>query len=189
MPQAQQWTIERIIAASRQWVDEVVIKENFCPFAKREQDQGRIRYCVATGNGLEQAVQFFADELLRLDEEAQIETTLAIYPTGFEDFDDYLELLELAQQVLESIGYEGRYQIASFHPDYCFEGAEEDDAANYTNRSPFPMLHLLREAGLNQALANYPDPESIPARNVAHAQALGREELQGRIDAILLQKD
>ena len=189
MEQTQRWTHESIIAACRGWVDKVVVAENFCPFAKREQDKGSVRYCVATGNGLEQAVQFFADELMRLDDTPEIETTLAIYPTGFEDFDDYLELLELAQEVLESIGYEGRYQIASFHPEYCFEGVEEDAAENYTNRSPFPMLHLLREASLSQALANYPAPESIHERNVEHARQLGRDELQGRLDALLLQKD
>lgn len=189
MAPSQRWTHENIITACRRWVDDVVIRENFCPFAKREQDKGSVRYCVATGNGLEQAVQFFADELMRLDDTPETETTLAIYPTGFDDFDDYLELLELAQEVLESIGYEGRYQIASFHPDYCFEGAAEDAAENYTNRSPFPMLHLLREASLSQALANYPNPESIPERNVAHARELGRTELQGRLDAVLLQEN
>ncbi|MDH5711889.1 MAG: DUF1415 domain-containing protein, partial [Gammaproteobacteria bacterium] len=111
------------------------------------------------------------------------ETTLLVFAEGFKDFGDYLDLVELAQDLLADQGYEGIYQIASFHPDYCFADAELDDAANYTNRSPYPMLHLIREASMEKALAHYPEPEKIPERNVEYARELGLEEMQRQLEA------
>ena len=103
---------------------------------------------------------------------------------GLEDFDDYLDFLAVAEALLVEQGYEGTYQLASFHPDYCFDGAEQDDPANFTNRSPWPMLHLLREAGLEQALAHYPEPEAIPERNIERMGQLGSERLSAELAAL-----
>jgi len=176
-------TAENILDACQNWVDTVVIGENFCPFAKRERDRDSIRYSIAPSDKLEVAIQFFADELLFIDENPDTETSLLIFPASFDHFDDYLELLELSQEVLESIGFEGRFQLASFHPEYCFEGCSEDDAENYTNRSPYPMLHLIREESLEKALKSVQSPESIPERNVAHAKKLGIETLRKLLDS------
>ena len=108
---------------------------------------------------------------------------MLIYANAFADFDEYLDFVSLAQGLLEAQNYEGVYQLASFHPNYCFEGATEDDAANYTNRSPYPMLHLLRESSLENALRNYPNPEMIPANNIQLLRQLGLEKMQTTLEA------
>ena len=111
-----------------------------------------------------------------------METTFIIFPDNFSDFETYLDLVELSEALAADQGYEGIYQIASFHPEYCFEGAEADDPANYTNRSIYPMLHLLREDSLSDALDNFPDAESIPERNIAFAQRKGLAFMQSLRD-------
>ena len=100
------------------------------------------------------------EECVRLDEDESIVTSLLIFPNAFKQFDDYLDIVELAEELLEANGYEGVYQLASFHPQYIFGGAPVNDAANYTNRSVYPMLHLLREEQIEKALERYPNPEN-----------------------------
>ena len=95
-----------------------------------------------------------------------VETVIVIYPTGLESFFDYLDFLETANELLIEEGYEGTYQLASFHPDYCFDEVKQDDPSNYTNRSPYPILHILREASLERVLQSYKEPESIPENNI-----------------------
>jgi hypothetical protein len=112
---------------------------------------------------------------------SQAETGLFIVPQGLQAFADYLELLGAAEDALGAAGLDGILQLASFHPDYVFADAAVDDPANYTNRSPYPMFHLIREAGLAAALESYPDPEAIPERNVRKLRALGLAELQRRL--------
>ncbi|MDT8451452.1 MAG: DUF1415 domain-containing protein [Gammaproteobacteria bacterium] len=172
-----------VIKQTRCWVKTVIVGNNFCPFARRELERGSIRYSVKTGRDMESALQAVVDECIQLDNNDAIETMLLIFPEGFQDFEDYLQLVELAEGLLADQGYESVYQVASFHPDYCFAGAEQNDAANYTNRSPYPMLHLIREASLEQALINYPEPEKIPEQNVERARELGLEEMQRRLKA------
>ena len=109
----------------------------------------------------------------RLDNDPSIETSFLIFPNAFQKFHDYLDLLSLADDRLKRNGYEGIYQVASFHPLYLFANSDETDPANYTNRSIYPMLHLLREESMTKALANYKDPESIPMRNIDFAKKKG----------------
>lgn len=168
---------------TRCWVKTVIVENNFCPFARRELERGSIRYSVKPDRDAKSALQTVIDECIQLDNNEDIETTLLIFPEGFQDFEDYLELVELAEGLLADQGYESVYQVASFHPDYCFAGAEQNDAANYTNRSPYPMLHLIREASLEQALNSYPEPEKIPERNIERARELGLEAMQRRLEA------
>ena len=132
-----------------------------------------IRYVVLPDITLESALEAVVEELRYLDRSVDIETTLVIFPNQFSDFEDYLDLAELAEDLSVEQGYEGIYQIASFHPDYRFEGAKDNDPANYTNRSPYPMLHILREDSITKALDHYIDPEGIPERNIAFAQEKG----------------
>lgn len=165
------------LAATRQWVETFVVARNVCPFAGREMARDTIRYVILDAADWEQALLTLVAECERLDETPAIETTLLVLTPGLEAFDDYLDFLEVAETLLADQGYEGTYQLASFHPDYCFADAEPEDPANFTNRSPFPMLHLLREAGLEQALAHYPDPEAIPERNVAALREVGQAPL------------
>lgn len=165
------------LAATRQWVETFVVARNVCPFAGREVARDTIRYVILDAGDWEQALLTLVAECERLDETPAIETTLLVLTPGLEAFDDYLDFLEVAEALLADQGYEGTYQLASFHPDYCFADAAPEDPANFTNRSPFPMLHLLREAGLEQALAHYPDPEAIPERNIAALRDVGHEAL------------
>jgi len=115
----------------------------------------------------------FVQEMERLDNDEGIETSFLIFPNTFQKFDDYLDLLSLAEDRLKRNGYEGIYQVASFHPDYRFAEAAPDDPANFTNRSIYPMLHLLREESIERVLENFPDPDSIPSNNIAFANRKG----------------
>lgn len=158
---------------TEQWIESIVIGLNFCPFAKREIRKNAVRYVLTESTEMADVLAQLMEECAFLDGNPATETTLLILPVGFEEFYDYLELHALAEDLLEEHDYEGVYQIASFHPDYCFADADSDDAANYTNRSPYPMLHLLREASLESAIDNYPDIDSIPETNMQKARGLG----------------
>jgi hypothetical protein len=174
------------IAKVRRWLQDVVIGYNFCPFAQREFDAGRVRYRVFEGRKSKGAIAALLDELDFLAEHDDIETTLLILADGWRDFYDYLTLLDTAQQALEDTGYEGIYQLASFHPDYVFVDEAVDDASNYTNRSPLPLLHLLRESSIERAIASDPNIDQIPERNKQVARARGAacwRELLAKIDA------
>jgi hypothetical protein len=112
---------------------------------------------------------------LNLNEQPEVETALIILPEGFSDFEEYLDLVYEAEELIIDEGFEGTYQVASFHPNYVFADSDDNDPANYTNRSPYPMLHILREDLLEVAVDNHPDPESIPDQNIAKAKSLGLE--------------
>jgi len=168
---------EEIINSCRCWVERVIVGLNFCPFAKPVVESGGLVYQMVNERGLEACLMALSDEFKRLENDPSIETSLLIYPQGFESFDDYLELLAVADALIEDQGFEGTYQLASFHPDYCFDGQDVDDAANYTNRSPYPMLHLLREESIEKVLETVKSPEKIPERNIEFARAKGVEEM------------
>jgi len=169
---------QEIIAHSKNWLSRFIIQHNICPFAKREFDKGTIHYAVIDENKIEEQLQALILACNQLDNDSAIETTLVIFPQGLNEFDDYLDFLEIANALMHKQGYEGVYQLASFHPEYCFEGVETDDASNYTNRSPYPMLHLIREASLEKVLTKYPHPEKIPERNIEYTRGLGRKALE-----------
>ena len=179
-----------VIKATRYWLEHTVIGFNFCPFAKREFVRQSIRYWVSDADKIEQALEDLLTSISELEQDASIETTLVILPKGFADFEDYLDLLDMANELLAMQELEGVFQLASFHPDYCFEGQLKHDPANYTNRSPYPMLHLLREASIEMALEFVDDPDSIPERNVELAREKGAEVFQAILsNAISKQTD
>jgi hypothetical protein len=168
--------------AVRAWVEDLVVGLEWCPFARREVMQGTVRYVetrATTDLGLLSAL---ADEFRLLDDQADIETTLVIVPHMLGRFDDYLEFLAYMDPLLESVDRTGVYQVASFHPDYRFEGTEADDPSNWTNRSPWPLLHILREDSLSKAIAAWEDkhgPASgIPERNIASTREMGSNALR-----------
>ena len=174
MSEASQNAIEK----TQQWIETIVVGLNFCPFAKRELRKNAVRFILNESTDIQETLQQLIAECAFLDANLEFETTLLILPNGFEDFLHYLDLTELAEDLLAEQGYEGVYQVASFHPDYCFADVDSEDAANYTNRSPHPMLHLLREASLDIAIDNYPDIDSIPETNMQKARSLGAEFFQ-----------
>ncbi len=171
------------IAATQNWVETVVVGLNFCPFAKKEVVQNTIRYTNASGTSVSAVLEDLASECQQLEQNPSIETTLLILPCGFEDYFHYLDLLDRAERQLQKQKKTGIFQLASFHPDYCFAGCEEDDPANYTNRSPYPMLHILREESLEQVLQRYKEPESIPENNIQCARGLGVDALQRLLES------
>ena len=167
-------TDDLIIQQTKQWLNEIVIGLNFCPFAKNVFDQELVYYKVVISKNLEEALAVLIDECQRLDHDNKIETTLIIFPDILSNFDDYLDFVALANQLLDTQNYTGVYQLASFHPDYCFNETDVNAAENYTNRSPYPMLHLLRESTLEKALKSYAEPEKIPIHNIETAKKKGR---------------
>jgi uncharacterized protein len=164
---------QQIIDQTKKWIAEVVIGCNFCPFAARVIKQQTVFYKVETTTALPDCLESFLQEVARLDNDNTIETAFLIFPNAFKHFDDYLDLVAVAEKLLKQKGYNGIYQLASFHPLYMFADAVEDDAANFTNRSLYPMLHLLRESSIDKALEHYDDPEAIPERNINFAREKG----------------
>jgi len=169
---------ESVVQATRNWVEDVVVGYNLCPFAKRELVRDRVRFVVSDADNEDSLLQALQTELLRLDDEPETETTLLIHPHVLQSFADYNDFLDAADGLLVYLDMEGVYQIASFHPDYQFADAEPDAAENYTNRSPFPMLHLLREASLEAAIDSHPDVDGIPQRNIDLMNKLGVEKMR-----------
>ncbi len=172
---------EAIIHAVRRWVEDLVIGLNLCPFAGRELVRNRVRFVVTEAVSEGQLLAALETELALLNEDAALETTLLIHPDVLQDFSDYNQFLDIAERLLTQTELDGVYQVASFHPDYQFAGTAVDAAENFTNRSPYPLLHILREASLEQRIADYPDAEQIPARNIERMKGLGREKLQALI--------
>lgn len=177
---------EQTLAQVRQWLTDFVVGLQLCPFAAAPLHAGRVRYTVCAQTHARGIYRAFLEELdtfLHMSAE-QAETSLFILSRGLVDFEDYLDMLATLEDAVVEAGLEGVVQIASFHPDYRFEGSDPDDPANFTNRSPYPIFHLIREAGLEEALAKFPDPESIPERNMARMRELGLETLQARLAAL-----
>jgi len=177
-------TAEQIIGRTKKWIVDVVIGCNFCPFAANVVKQQTIFYKVEENRDMDACLDSFLYEMKRLDNDATIETTFLIFPNTFQKFNEYLDLLSLAEDRLKRNGYEGVYQVASFHPLYRFTNSVENDPANYTNRSIYPMLHLLREESIDRALENYKDPESIPVRNINFAREKGLVYMKMLRDAL-----
>ncbi len=164
----------KIEAETRTWISDFVISLNLCPFAESVRDRSGIRVHCYNGTDLEQCLKVLASELLDLAEKDDFHTTLLVLAHSFSDFDEFLDLAAMADGLLEQLDLVGQIQIATFHPNYQFDGEPADDPANYTNRSPYPMLHLLRESAVAKAVAHYPDVESIPERNIEKLRELGK---------------
>ena len=166
---------QHVIDETRRWISSMVIGLNLCPYAQRVFDGGKIRYVVTEAIDTRTLAKAFADELklLRSTPIAEIETTILIHPNVLHDFLDYNEFLDVADRMIAEVGLEGAVQVASFHPDYQFAEAEPDAAENYTNRSPYPMLHLLREASISQAAKDPDEVLAIPRRNIETLKNMG----------------
>ncbi len=164
---------EQVIKQTQRWINEVVIGCNFCPFAAQVVKQQKVFYKVQTASEPAVCLESFLLEAERLDNDPSIETSFLILPNAVSDFSDYLDMVSVAEKLLEQHDYNGIYQLASFHPQYRFADSTTEDAADYTNRSVYPMLHLLRESSIDKALENYTNPEDIPQRNINFARDKG----------------
>ena len=166
------------IKQTRQWLEDVVIGLNLCPFARKPFNAGQVRLTVSDSRNVETLLGDLHEELDRMDRTPadDIDTTLLIITDQLQDFLDYNDVLDLADGLLEQQGWEGTFQIASFHPAYQFADTQVDDRENFTNRAPYPILHILREASLDRGLASYPDPEQIPERNISTLNGLNDDQ-------------
>jgi hypothetical protein len=166
-----------VVEATREWVERVVVGLNLCPFAKAVHVRGQIRYAVTLAKTPARLVDDLVGELRLLvsADPAQVETTLLIAPLMFPEFEDYNDFLDIAESLVDELDLSGVVQVASFHPAYRFAGTSKDAIENYTNRSPYPMFHLLREESVERAVTSYPDVADIPERNIVTMNRLGLE--------------
>jgi hypothetical protein len=176
---------DKIVESVRQWVESLVVDMNLCPFAKRELVKDRVRFTVTQAITEEQLLEALQAELELLNNNPSIETTLLIHSKVLQDFHDYNQFLNYTDGLLVQMGLEGVYQIASFHPNYQFAGTDPEDAENYISRSPYPVLHILREESLERVIDDFPDIEQIPVRNVELMNSLGKKKLQTLMQACL----
>lgn len=166
---------EQVLAEMRAWLEKAVIGLNLCPFAKSVYVKNQVRFVVSEAKHLDGFLEDLDRELDLLAEAnpEEIDTTLLIHPTLLPDFNDFNDFTIIAEAAVEEHGLEGILQVASFHPAFQFADTEPDDIGNYTNRAPYPTLHLIREASLERAVAAYPDPEAIYGRNIETLKKLG----------------
>jgi uncharacterized protein len=168
---------DQVIAATRKWLERAVIGLQLCPFAVSPHLNDRVRYCVSVQRSGVGLLEDLSVELqaLRDADPLKCETTLLIHPQVLTDFREYNDFLDACDAAVAELGFEGELQVASFHPRYQFAGTGAQDIENYTNRSPYPMLHLLREASVARAVANFPHIERIGATNQETLRRLGHE--------------
>ncbi|HCE2188083.1 TPA: DUF1415 family protein [Vibrio parahaemolyticus] len=161
-----------------QWLNDVVIGLNLCPFAAKPQRNKQIKIFVSKATQEEALLEDILLQLIELSttEPEKLETTLVVVPNMLQDFWDYNFCIDWVEGLIKQQDWEGIFQVATFHPDYCFGGAAPEDDENLTNRSPYPIFHLIREESMEKVLKHYPDPESIPNTNIARVSALSEEE-------------
>ena len=163
------------------WIQSFVIELNLCPFAKHEMDNNAVRILVAPSTTFDDGLIDFMAEIEYLNSNPTVGTTLLLFPHFLSDFIDYLDFVDFTEDALLKTQHQGIYQVATFHPAYCFHGTPVDDVSNYTNRSPYPMLHILREEMLDRAIAYYGDTETIPANNITCLRKLGLNDVKNRL--------
>lgn len=166
-----------IIGATERWIDRFVIGLNLCPFARKEVEDKGLYYQVFHGTCPDLLLDAVAKLLQLMKADPKIETALLIFPDALTDFYDYNDFLDHGDRLLDFLELRGTFQIASFHPEYQFADTSPGDAENYSNRSPFPMLHILREDSVTAAVTRHPDAEVIPLANMAKLKHLGVDHL------------
>lgn len=168
------------VTATRSWLEGLVIGLNLCPFAQRVIDDNSLHIAVCDGDD---EPEWVAELLRQLDfiwqsDENTVATSLLVFSQGLKDFEEFWDFVGLAEELLTEAGLEGHIQLASFHPEYCFEGVSPDHPGNYTNRSPYPTLHFIREQQLSAALQSFSHPEKIPEQNVQRLTEMGVPEIR-----------
>ena len=171
-------TDQEIIDSVRNWFEKAVLGLSLCPFAAKPYKQGSISFKLSKAIDDESCLIDLFLNLQKLDQQPEIETLVLIIPGHFKIFTDYNQFLNLVDSLLEKQGWAGIYQVASFHPDYVFAGCDEDDRANWTNRSPYPLLHLIREDSISKAVEFYPDIDEVPHRNEEVLNSLSEAEMK-----------
>ena len=168
-------TDQEVLAKTKQWLEAAVIGLNLCPFAKAVYAKNQVRLVISKARHADELLEELDRELdlLVATPASEVDTTLLIHPTLFEDFLDFNDFLEVVEGVVDEHGLEGVIQLASFHPQFQFDGTEPDDIGNYTNRAPFAIVHLLREESVERAVEAFPQADAIFDTNIATLQKLG----------------
>jgi len=169
---------EEIAQQVNQWLNDVVIGLNLCPFAAKPQRNKQIKIFVSEATQEESLLEDILSQFLELESSTpeELETTLVVVPNMLEDFFDYNLFIDWVEALIKQQDWEGIFQLATFHPDYCFGGTDPEDDENLTNRSPYPVFHLIREESMEKVLKHYPNPEAIPDTNIARVESLSAEE-------------
>ena len=169
---------QEILSRVRYWVEEAVIGLNLCPFAKSVYQQNKIRYVVSESVVADELMHELYQQCQYLIETPEIETTLLIIPNQLQEFAGFNQILDQVDVLVEGCEWVGVFQIASFHPNYQFANTRPEDRENWSNRSPFPILHILRESTLESALSRYQNPEKIPEANIERLKAMDATEFE-----------
>jgi hypothetical protein len=166
----------------RVWLEHFVVGLNLCPFAAPVVSSDRLRIKICESTDLDQVMHTFLSELdlIQSSSELDIATTLLVIPNALDDFEDYLDVIDLAETLLIDAGLEGVIQLASFHPHYQFAEEPAESASHFSNRSPYPLIHFLREDMIARALGSFSNPETIPVKNISILESIGREEIERR---------
>ncbi|CAM3001772.1 DUF1415 domain-containing protein [Vibrio mytili] len=177
-PETQNKEIAGITQQVEQWLNDVVIGLNLCPFAAKPQRNNQIKIFVSEATQEEALLEDILLQLMELSntDPEDLETTLVVVPNMLDDFWDYNFFIDWVEGLIKQQDWEGVFQLATFHPDYCFGGAKPEDDENLTNRSPFPIFHLIREESMEKVLKHYPDPESIPDTNIERVSSLTEDQ-------------
>lgn len=173
-------TIRRVTAS---WLEDIVIGLNLCPFARPEWEAGRVRVFVSDAKTESALAEALVKEMSHLLNHDKVETTLLVHPAVLTEFEEYNQFLDQVDYLVSELDLEGVLQVATFHPDYQFFGTEPDALDNFTNRSPYPMLHLLREDSLEAAIERHPDPQGIPKKNISRLNDIGLDSVQALLSA------
>ncbi len=173
------------IEHTKRWIESVVIGLNLCPFAKHPYKNAKIRYTEIDSNEDETILNAIATEMLFLakSDPIELETSILIVPQ-LTDFEEYLDFLDIANVIVDELELEGVIQVASFHPDYQFEGTDSGDVENYTNRAPYPMFHFLREDSVEKALLAFPEAKHVPEKNIETMKKLGHKGISELLETI-----
>lgn len=168
-----------IVQQVNQWLNDVVIGLNLCPFAAKPQRNNQIKIFVSNAENEHALLEDMLNQLLELEQKPaeELETTLVVVPKMLNDFDEYNLFIDWVEALIRQQNWQGIFQLATFHPEYCFAGTAPQDAENLTNRSPYPVFHLIREDSMEKVLKHYPNPESIPDTNIERVENLSRKEL------------
>jgi hypothetical protein len=178
--------VEATERKTRAWLADVVVGLNLCPFARPVVGSDALRIEVSQASDPEGIARALVNEIAVIQNasEADVATTLVVFPNALAEFEVYLEFLDNAELLLQEMNLRGVLQLASFHPDYQFAGEPIDDTSHFTNRAPFPIIHILREAMVTRALEGFPNPEEIPKRNILTLEGLGHERIQAMLAAL-----
>lgn len=171
---------QAVVDNTRQWLDQMVVGHNLCPFAANVVNRNQVHYAVCDATNDADLQQFYLTELQRLlgANEHEIATSLLMFPQGLDAFEDYLDLLEWFEQLLEEADLTQHVQLASFHPQYQFDGVAPDDLSHFTNRAPYPIIHLLRQDQMTKVLSHVTEPEKIYLDNIKTLNELGRRKVE-----------